>query len=45
VLFERFQSLDTPEEKELEHFNVSARQWIAGLEHQHSMQITNGVTH
>lgn len=28
VIYERFKSLDTPVEKEFEHFDVHARQWI-----------------
>jgi lysyl-tRNA synthetase class 1 len=32
VLFERFKSLDVPVEKEFEHFDVYAREWIKELE-------------
>ena len=28
VIFERFKSLGTPVEKEFEHFDIHARQWI-----------------
>lgn len=39
VLFERFKSLDTPVEKELEHFNSSVRKWISDLTNQVGVSI------
>ena len=39
VLFERFKSLDTSVEKEVEHFDFSARQWIGELENQSGIKI------
>lgn len=39
VLFERFKSLDASVEKEYEHFNSYARQWIGELEQQSNLKI------
>lgn len=41
VIFERFKSLDTTAEKELEHFSAYARDWIEelGIKHQFQIQI------
>ena len=40
VLFERFKSLDTPVEKEFEHFDFYAREWIGAVGNQARVQIT-----
>lgn len=40
VLFERFRSLDSSIEQEMEHFSVYARQWIEQLEKQSGVEIS-----
>jgi lysyl-tRNA synthetase class 1 len=39
VIFERFKSLDTSVEKEFQHFDFYAREWIADLENQAGLKI------
>jgi len=40
VIFERFKSLDTPAEKEFEHFSAYARDWITEVAGQSGLQIS-----
>ena len=42
VLFERFKSLDTPAEKEFEHFDFYARQFVAESSDAYGKPITIG---
>ncbi len=44
VVFEKFKSLDTPPEKEFEHFNLYAHKWILGLEQQNGLTISIRTT-
>lgn len=39
VIFERFKSLDTSAEKEFEHFDCYARQWVGELESQLTIKV------